>query len=89
MITTDRAMLLVAALVDAVRRHVDDRSVLDAIGREIERIAQPGSAGGARQKGRAETRPAACPATPRADEPSPATRFLVPSPVPQQDAGKV
>jgi hypothetical protein len=38
MITTDRAMLLVAALVDAVRRHVDDRRVLDAIGREVERI---------------------------------------------------
>ena len=31
-------MLLVAALVDAVRRHVDDRTVLDAIGREVERI---------------------------------------------------
>ena len=30
-------MLLVAALVDAVRRHVDDRAVLDAIGREVER----------------------------------------------------
>jgi hypothetical protein len=38
MITTDRAMLLVAALVDAVRRHVDDRKMLDAIGREVERI---------------------------------------------------
>jgi len=31
-------MLLVAAFVDAVRRHVDDRAVLDAIGREVERI---------------------------------------------------
>jgi hypothetical protein len=38
MITTERAMLLVAALVDAVRRHVDDRTLLDAIGREVERI---------------------------------------------------
>ena len=38
MITTERAMLLVAALVDAVRRHVDDRRVLDAIGREVEKI---------------------------------------------------
>lgn len=38
MITTERAMLLVAALVDAVRRHVDDRQVLDAIGRELERL---------------------------------------------------
>jgi hypothetical protein len=37
-ITPDRAMLLVAALVDAVRRHMDDRRVLDAIGREVERI---------------------------------------------------
>jgi hypothetical protein len=26
------------ALVDAVRRHVDDRRVLDAIGREVERL---------------------------------------------------
>lgn len=31
-ITSERAMLLVAALVDAVRRHVADRKVLDAIG---------------------------------------------------------
>lgn len=38
MITTERAMLLVAALVDAVRRHVEDRGVLDAIGRELERL---------------------------------------------------
>jgi hypothetical protein len=38
MITTERAMLLVAALVDAVRRHVDDRRVLDANGREVQRI---------------------------------------------------
>lgn len=38
MITTDRSMLLVAALVDAVRRHVDDRRVLDAIGRELDRL---------------------------------------------------
>lgn len=38
-ITTERAMLLVAALVDAVRRHVDDRGVLDAIGREVEHLA--------------------------------------------------
>lgn len=38
MITTERAMLLVAALVDAVRRHVDDRRILDAIGRELERL---------------------------------------------------
>jgi hypothetical protein len=38
MITTERAMLLVAALVDAVRRHVDDRRILDAIGREVEQI---------------------------------------------------
>jgi len=38
MITTERAMLLVAALVDAVRRHVDDRAVLDAIGREVEQL---------------------------------------------------
>ena len=37
-ITADRAMLLVAALVDAVRRHVADRKLLDAIGREVERI---------------------------------------------------
>jgi hypothetical protein len=37
-ITTERAMLLVAALVDAVRRHADDRKLLDAIGREVERI---------------------------------------------------
>jgi hypothetical protein len=37
-ITAERAMLLVAALVDAVRRHVDDRGVLDVIGREVERI---------------------------------------------------
>jgi len=31
-------MLLVVALVDPVRRHVDDRRVLEAIGREGERI---------------------------------------------------
>jgi hypothetical protein len=31
-------MLLVAALVEAVRRYVDDRRVLDAIGREVQRI---------------------------------------------------
>ena len=31
-------MLLVAALVDAVRRHVGDRRVLDAIGREVEQL---------------------------------------------------
>ena len=31
-------MLFVAALVEAVRRHLDDRRVLDAIGREVERI---------------------------------------------------
>jgi hypothetical protein len=31
-------MLLVAALVDAVRRHVSDRRVLDDIGREVERL---------------------------------------------------
>ena len=37
-ITSERAMLLVAALVDAVRRHVEDRRVLDAIGREVERL---------------------------------------------------
>jgi hypothetical protein len=37
-IAADRAMLLVAALVDAVRRHVDDRKLLDAIGHEVERI---------------------------------------------------
>jgi hypothetical protein len=37
-ITADRAMLLVAALVDGVRRHVDHRKLLDAIAREIERI---------------------------------------------------
>jgi hypothetical protein len=37
-ITSERAMLLVAALVDAVRRHVDDRRVLDAIGREVEQL---------------------------------------------------
>ena len=37
-ITSERAMLLVAALVDAVRRHIDDRRVLDAIGREVERL---------------------------------------------------
>lgn len=38
MITSERAMLLVAALVDAVRRHVHDRDVLDAIGREVEQL---------------------------------------------------
>jgi len=37
-IATERAMLLVAALVDAVRRHVDDRKLLDAIGRDVEKI---------------------------------------------------
>jgi hypothetical protein len=37
-IAADRAMLLVAALVDAVRRHVDDRKLLDAIGGEVERL---------------------------------------------------
>jgi hypothetical protein len=37
-ITADRAMVLVAPLFDAVRRPVDDRAVLDAIGREVERI---------------------------------------------------
>jgi hypothetical protein len=37
-ITSERAMLLVAALVDAVRRHVADRRVLDAIGREVEQL---------------------------------------------------
>ena len=46
MITTERAMLLVAALVDAVRRHVDDRGVLDAIAREVERIVVFSGAGG-------------------------------------------
>ena len=37
-ITSERAMLLVAALVDAVRRHVEDRKVLAAIGDELGRI---------------------------------------------------
>jgi DNA polymerase III subunit epsilon len=35
-------MVLVAALVDAVRRHVDDRRLLDAIGREVERMVAVG-----------------------------------------------
>jgi hypothetical protein len=35
-------MLLVAALVDAVRRHVDDRKLVDAIGREVERVVAAG-----------------------------------------------
>ena len=49
MITSERAMLLVAALVDAVRRHVDDRDVLDAIGREVEQlVAVEGVAAGER-----------------------------------------
>ncbi len=38
-LTADRAMLLVAALTDAVRRHVSDRKTLDLIGREIGRLA--------------------------------------------------
>ena len=50
MITTERAMLLVAALVDAVRRHVDDKRVLDAIGREVERIAAVKGAGVAEER---------------------------------------
>jgi hypothetical protein len=37
-ITSERAMLLVAALVDAVRRHVEDRRVLEAIGEELGRV---------------------------------------------------
>ena len=32
------------ALVDAVRRHVDDRAVLDAIGREVEQVVAVGAA---------------------------------------------
>jgi hypothetical protein len=45
-ITSERAMLLVGALVDAVRRHVDDRAVLDAIGREVERVVAVRAADG-------------------------------------------
>lgn len=37
-LTSERVMLLVAALVDAVRRHVDDRGTLDAISRDISRL---------------------------------------------------
>ena len=49
-ITSDQAMLLVVALVGAVRRHVDDRGVLDAIGREVE---QPVAVEGVTIEGRA------------------------------------
>jgi len=42
-ITSERPMLLVGALVDAVRRHVDDRDVLKAIGREVERVVAAGT----------------------------------------------
>ena len=41
-ITSERAMLLVAALVDAVRRHVEDRKVLAAIGEEFGGISGAG-----------------------------------------------
>lgn len=44
-LTADRAMLLVAALTDAVRRHVSDRKTLDLIGREIGRLVDSGPAG--------------------------------------------
>ena len=44
-ITSGRAMLLVAALVDAVRRHVADRWGLDAIGREVEQPVATGVGG--------------------------------------------
>lgn len=44
-LTVDRAMLLVGALTDAVRRHVSDRQTLDAIGREIARLVDVGPAG--------------------------------------------
>lgn len=50
-ITTERAMLLVAALVDTVRRHVDDRQVLGAIGRDLARLVD---AHGARDAGGAD-----------------------------------
>ena len=46
-ITSERAMLLVAALVDAVRRHVTDKAVLDAVGREVAQlVAVEGAPGG-------------------------------------------
>lgn len=35
MITADRAMVLLAAVVDVIRRHVDDRGALAAISRDI------------------------------------------------------
>jgi len=38
MITAERAMLLVAALVDAVRRHVDDGVVLAAVAQEVAKL---------------------------------------------------
>jgi len=44
-LTADRAMLLVAALTDAVRRHVSDRKTLDLIGREIGRLVDSGPGG--------------------------------------------
>ena len=44
-ITSEKAMLMVAAVVDAVRRHVDDRKVLAAIGFELNRIVGPDDEG--------------------------------------------
>lgn len=38
MITTEQAMLLIAAISDAVRRHVDDRTILAAISADVARI---------------------------------------------------
>lgn len=37
--TVEQGMLLIVALVDAVKRHVDDRTVLDAIGDDIRAVA--------------------------------------------------
>ena len=43
-ITAEKAMVLMAALVDIVRRHVDDRSILAAIVLDVDRLLAAGGA---------------------------------------------
>jgi hypothetical protein len=45
MITAERAMVFVSAVVDAVRRHVDDRDVLAAISNDLRAFAVPQGGG--------------------------------------------
>lgn len=50
-LTAEQVMLLIGALLDAVRRHVDDRKVCDAIGREFGKLVGEGEGG---HRGRAD-----------------------------------